>query len=359
MSETPVEGDGMIDAEALAAAGAAAVAACLACGSKVSGPFCAVCGQRNDDLRRSVFRLIRDFIEDTFAFDSRMWRTLGALAFAPGRAPRDYAHGMRSRYTPPVRLFLWVSFLFFLTLSLTNIMFLAVEVTNRAPTPERSGAALSISSNDLEDSGAAKVDCDLSVSLEFFVRAEEVAIDEAAWRRCTTTISDEARASIEGDGVETEEQRAEAAEALDLVARAIKGIERVVTDPAGFNEEINDWLPRVLFFMTPLLALFIAIFIRGKDAMLFDHGVFAIYAHAVGFVIVGVAIVASQFGATLALPIATLALFAYLLLGLKRAYGRGWIKTTLATVVVSLLYSMALFSISLAIVSNRIWSAGA
>ncbi len=86
--------------------------ACLSCGAASVAVFCANCGQKNDDLRRSIFLLARDFVEDTFSFDSRMWRTLGALVVAPGVVATNYAHGKRSRYTPPVRLFLVVSFIF-------------------------------------------------------------------------------------------------------------------------------------------------------------------------------------------------------------------------------------------------------
>ncbi len=64
--------------------------------------------------------LARDFIEDTFAFDSRMWRTLGLLASSPGVVPTNYSHGCRARYTPPVRLFLVVSFLASITLMIMS-----------------------------------------------------------------------------------------------------------------------------------------------------------------------------------------------------------------------------------------------
>ncbi|MCK5749731.1 MAG: hypothetical protein KAH44_26180, partial [Oricola sp.] len=82
--------DGGLDfPEPLGEAVLAAGVLCLACGGAISGPYCASCGQKNDDLRRSSFVLAKDFFKDTFGFDSRMWRTLGLLAASPGRVPKD------------------------------------------------------------------------------------------------------------------------------------------------------------------------------------------------------------------------------------------------------------------------------
>lgn len=75
IAETP-PADGVIGA----AIATGAAAACLACGAAIVGPYCAKCGQKNDDMRRSSLVLARDFLKDKFAFDSRMWRTLGLMA---------------------------------------------------------------------------------------------------------------------------------------------------------------------------------------------------------------------------------------------------------------------------------------
>lgn len=73
-----------------AAAASGAMLACLSCAATITGPYCANCGQRNDDLRRSTFVLFKDFIADTFSFDSRMWKTLGLMA-AAGAGADPYA----------------------------------------------------------------------------------------------------------------------------------------------------------------------------------------------------------------------------------------------------------------------------
>ncbi|MEZ5998640.1 MAG: DUF3667 domain-containing protein [Hyphomonas sp.] len=64
---------------------------------------------------RPFFSLIASSIADTFALDSRLWRSIPLLLFRPGRLTRNYLDGKRARYVPPFRLFLLSSVLFFLT----------------------------------------------------------------------------------------------------------------------------------------------------------------------------------------------------------------------------------------------------
>jgi hypothetical protein len=337
-----------------AAAVAVAGAACLSCGAAIVGPFCATCGQRNDDLRRSSLVLFWDFLADTFAFDSRMWRTLGLMAAAPGLVPSNYSHGKRSRYTPPVRLFLVVSFLFFLALGLTQTLFIAVEVSKKSPEQiaaekQRVEAAVDRAGDALSDQdlvqidNASKLDCEINVKTRFFVRPKDLHIDPEAWRRCSEALRSAAAVEIVPDENSTDPSTTK--KAKEIFERVLAGIGTAVEDPAQFNADVNNWLARVMFFMTPVLAVLLALFIRGKDALLFDHLVLALYSHAVAFAIVGAAIVAAQLGVKHTGPVAAVALAVYFLAALRRAYRRGWIKTVFTTIFVSLFYVIVLSSV--------------
>lgn len=357
-----------------AAALAAPVGACLSCGAGVAGVFCVACGQKQDDLRRSLFVLARDFVEDTFAFDSRMWRTLGVLAASPGLAPTNYAHGKRSRYTPPVRLFLVVSFLFFLTLSLANTLFIAIEVwpktaeqiesekqavAEAAKRLDASGidpALLDQPVLNAEDDQAVRVDhksldCQLNFSLQFFVRASDVKIDQDAWRACAESMRASANISVaEADGTPDAEKTAATRDSFE---RVMTGVSTVIENPAAFTREINLWLPRVMFFMTPLGALLMGIFIRGKDALFFDHLVMSLYSHAVAFTLAGLAIILTQIDVPFVGFAALAGLFVYSVAALKRAYGRGWVKTVYSTLMIGFLY-FAMLTVAVMLIVGRV-----
>ncbi len=88
--------------------------ACLNCGTPLQGPFCHYCGQPDRNLLRFFPVLMRELLEDFVDFDSRFMRTLRPLVFQPGRLTRDYLEGRRFRYTPPLRLYIFSSMVFFI-----------------------------------------------------------------------------------------------------------------------------------------------------------------------------------------------------------------------------------------------------
>lgn len=57
---------------------------------------------------------MRTFSAEVFEFDSRLWRSLGPLVRRPGFLTKEFVDGRRSRYLPPVRVYLVLSLLFFL-----------------------------------------------------------------------------------------------------------------------------------------------------------------------------------------------------------------------------------------------------
>ena len=108
--------------------------------------------------------------------------------------------------------------------------------------------------------------------------------------------------------------------------------------------------------MTPVLAVILSLFIRGRGALFYDHLVLSFYSHAVAFVVVGIGIILAQAGLTFAAPLVALVLLAYSILALKRAYGRGWIKTLWTALMGSFIYLIILLSSVLGIVGSVVWT---
>jgi Protein of unknown function (DUF3667) len=92
---------------------------CLNCGHELGelGKFCSNCGQEVKPLNIKFKDIILDFLSDFFTFDSKFFRSFIPLFLKPGRLTVDYLSGKRIRYIPPVRLFLFVSIVFFFILS--------------------------------------------------------------------------------------------------------------------------------------------------------------------------------------------------------------------------------------------------
>lgn len=86
---------------------------CANCEAPLAGQYCAVCGQRARSRMITVWALLKEVSEVLTTLDSRLWRTLIKLLFRPGQLTADYLRGRRARYTPPLRLFLGASLIFF------------------------------------------------------------------------------------------------------------------------------------------------------------------------------------------------------------------------------------------------------
>jgi len=101
---------------------------CFSCDAAIVGLFCASCGQKNDDFRRSIFSLVTEFIASITAFESRIWRTWGNLLFKPGKVAREYSDGRRSHWSSPVRVYLAMSIILFGYMSVSQTQLISIEI---------------------------------------------------------------------------------------------------------------------------------------------------------------------------------------------------------------------------------------
>ncbi|HEU0136904.1 MAG TPA: DUF3667 domain-containing protein [Flavobacterium sp.] len=61
--------------------------------------------------------LITHFAEDFTHYDNAFWKTIKNLLFRPGRLTIEFISGKRQTYVPPVKLYIFISFLTFFLLS--------------------------------------------------------------------------------------------------------------------------------------------------------------------------------------------------------------------------------------------------
>ena len=86
---------------------------CRNCQRSFDGMFCPSCGQKDVDLERPIGALVRDLIRETFEVDGRAWRTIRTMFLQPGMLTAEFLAGKRRKYSPPSRLYLIISVMFF------------------------------------------------------------------------------------------------------------------------------------------------------------------------------------------------------------------------------------------------------
>ena len=120
---------------------------CANCGADLDGSYCAQCGQSVLDIRRPAWSMIRDFSDDALNWDGRFFTTMRALYTRPGDVAREFMEGKRARYTPPFRLYVIVSLVFFLAFNVSGIRFIGIIDPDQV---ETSGFILEFDENQSE-----------------------------------------------------------------------------------------------------------------------------------------------------------------------------------------------------------------
>lgn len=93
---------------------------CLNCGATLHGHFCHNCGQENLEMKESFGHMMRHAISDYFHFDDQFFSTLKPLLFKPGKLTVEYNTGHRAAYLHPVKMYIFISVIYFLLLFQSN-----------------------------------------------------------------------------------------------------------------------------------------------------------------------------------------------------------------------------------------------
>ena len=105
---------------------------CNNCRAPLTGPFCHICGQRDDDLRRPIWTFFRELFDALFDTDSKIIKTILMLVLIPGGLSRAFMEGKRARFLPPFRLYVVLLFVFFSVISIANILIIDIHVEPKA-----------------------------------------------------------------------------------------------------------------------------------------------------------------------------------------------------------------------------------
>lgn len=329
---------------------------CANCGTGLHGRFCSTCGQSTDSHRRSVRHLLTDLFKDIASFDSRILRTAYALLAKPGELALAFRDGRTQRYVPPIRLYLFVSLIFFLAMELSNIAIFQF-VVNATPLNiiKENGHVYSIDKdgdrNELPMSryGDGKKHYNFNSSIALF--KPEGAVHSKMSPEAMQRLS----ASLEARVARARNSNA------DFITKASLGtMVKLAKDPAALNGALTAWIPRALFLLLPTFALILALFYwRQRKSLFFvDHLVFSLGFHTFGFVLLlFTAALAQVIEGEIAVAIQSVALSLYLLFSMKRFYQQSWLWTGIKWFCVLSLYTcMCVFpAFGLVIAASVFW----
>lgn len=327
--------------------------ACLNCGTPLKGPFCHYCGQPDRRIMRFFPVLLREFLEDFADFDSRFMRTLKPLLLRPGRLTRDFLDGRRFRYTPPLRLYLFSSIVFFLVAALAATGPLQVSSTEVVPGPSISlnadhvdespgeevsdgGQGVATGSGEEPDPGPDTLDemPDLRLfSDEPWHRENNPVAIPLMPRRLNAWVNDE-------------------------IAESPRKAREIADDPRAFVDQMLELLPGTMFVLLPVFALILKLWYLFAKRYYVEHLVLSLHNHAFLFVLMTLLVVLDTVATLLIgnrvvywiIEAIGLVVFCwmpvYLLVSLKTVYQQSWWLTVLKGIAIWMTYSLLAMTVS-------------
>ncbi|MGI9232723.1 MAG: DUF3667 domain-containing protein [Woeseiaceae bacterium] len=326
---------------------------CLNCGTRLTGQYCGLCGQKARTRLISLWELISDAFGDLLEIDSRLWRTLIPLFLRPGQLTRDYLEGRRARYMPPFRTYLVLSLIFFVVAFFDprDDLSLLFEPEPEPTAEEQAEAAAKASE--------AKKEILDELAAEGIIvgdtTAEDVGQGDEEVAEVVNEINDGLNINIDED---TGDCNVEGGDLEDLpewfkrrfTPERIKEVCEKVTADGGksFGDLLLDNIPVALIVLLPLMALVLKVLYPLSRRYFVEHLLFVVHYHAFFFLILIVQILFARIAAFLRIPeaIAILTIVAaslyipvYLYMAMRHVYGQGRIMTFLKYLALVVAYN--------------------
>jgi len=202
---------------------------CPNCGEIVDNHFCPACGQENREYKATFKEMIKEFTSHAFNLDSRFIKTVKYLLFYPSLLTIEYFKGRRESYISPLRLYLIISMMYFLTFTVQNFYsdiskgVKLVEIGIQANEADSLGAMLTENVNKL----AGNAESPQGGTIELFNKDVQI-------------------------------------------------------DTGEFTSSFINNVPRIMFFLLPLAALILKLLYRRK-ILYFQHLIFLLHVHSFFF----------------------------------------------------------------------------
>ncbi len=292
---------------------------CLNCNTDLpkGAKFCPKCGQENRDLRIRFIELVGEFLSNTFNFDARLGRTVIDLIKRPGEMTKQFHEGKRARYVRPLQLYLFVSFVYFLLLSIvpTTIINKLPESLEEADlTAENAVIDVSVAGNDIYMLGE---------NLKHTDPNDEEAIDSLL--------------SLDGEMEHNDWER-------HLLKQTIRAVNPKYEDE--LKKELFSNLSWAMFLLLPLFAAMLWLMVRKISPYYIDSIIFSIHFHSVVFMLLTIEVLTEmvdRYGYIDLIIVA--AIVGYLLLSLRRVYDLKWGTAVWRTLGLGISYAI-IFGIS-------------
>ncbi|PJJ53165.1 DUF3667 domain-containing protein [Hymenobacter chitinivorans] len=294
--------------------------------------FCPRCGQQNQEVSLSLGHVTEEFLEGIFHFDSKVFRTAKLLLFKPGELTKRFLAGHRMPYVPPIRLYIFISFVFFFLLSMS------IGHSSSRPSKElmqNNRLRAAADSARQSSSGPANI-------IVFDKYDDRIGLNGMDFRQAELISLSENPTSARIDSA-IRSRKLEPTFMRRLMLR-----QTVRTLDMSPDEMTRKWLknlPLLMFVLMPLFALLLKGLYRRQRQYYLSHLIFSIHFHCFVFVLfilnLGVGLFTSSDSMDLLLMLLPAV---YFFLALRNNFGQSVGKTLAKVLLMMTSYGVVLFT---------------
>jgi hypothetical protein len=289
---------------------------CLNCGTKLLDTFCQHCGQKDIAKRQTLGELLTNFISSFWSYEGKFFKTIKFLAIKPGFLATEYNAGRRESYYHPARMYVFISFVFFLLLSvLPNDDLKKSMVKADFSDEEEKEETMSDSIKSMGDS--IKTVSKKSDNSDFTIIGDYK----------TRKAYDSTQAALPLEKRDGWLMKSLTLRSIEINQKYKGKSEEFVND---FRNALFDNFSKVLFWLLPFFALLLKLFYVRRDYFYSEHLVFSIYYYNFFYFAGSLQVLVNT------IPVLEWAstiigswIVLYLLFAMKRMYQQGWGKTIL------------------------------
>jgi hypothetical protein len=310
---------------------------CKNCGTDFTGRYCPECSQSVDDFDKPFGFIFFNFLGDFFAFDTRFFRTLKFLVLKPGHLPTQFFDGKRVPYAPPIRIFIFSSFLMFLLLQWQTSLIFKESLKNES--------SLEIISSGNKGNFADSVK---TIQNGIIVSDSIVTVDlDPLIMSSPSKLKHQFEQAILA--LEKNLQEAD----TDAEKKEIRQLIRTFSDPEMIVNNVLKLMSWAFFLLLPVFALILKLFYRRVHFV--RHLIFSIYMHSFIFIVFIVVVLFSIiFGvaANWAGLLVFLIIPVYLIIAMKQFFGQRILAVLPRFFGVTFLYNIVFLMVSMAVILN-------
>lgn len=322
---------------------------CKNCGKKLKGMYCSQCGQYALDIEQPFWKYLQQYFENVYQFDSKVWLTLYYLFRRPGFLTREFNAGKINSYVHPLRLFMFLSCLFFIfAFSLlddwkkmqahTEEMAEWEALKNTEEAGSWTSYETVMAQSGLEDTVIWTVtDTAMLSSYKPMLRLLESPYQDTFRVQLAQVIfQDEFQAWEKSDTIFVLEKDSVHQAQVDVTKKQKRELKDLRSE-WKYNQLVSwyssNW-PLIALLLIPIFALLLMLFFRKEKLGYMSHLVFALHLHSVLLIISAVMLILLWLGCHWGMLYGFLWIYflVYSIIAVRRVYSRSsWGKAVLKT----------------------------